>query len=77
MLLAGESQWIILVICQLHLSKMPRHMTEDDWQEFAASLPEYSSVAAAVADGLSSGAYFILTGIVLGLNTVKLIAKIP
>lgn len=41
------------------------------------NLPRYSSVALALSGGHVSGDYFVLTGGVLGLNTINLLAQLP
>lgn len=40
-------------------------------------LPKYGSLALATGAGLASGDYFILTGTVLGLETLNLIVQKP
>ena len=51
--------------------------SQSDAQTLIATLPQYASLAAATTAGVTSGQAFILTGIVLGLETFKIVVVKP
>lgn len=62
---------------EIRIDEDAPRMTKEDLKEFVNTLPRYTSLAAATTAGLQSGDLFVLTGAIIGISTVHLIAVKP